>query len=200
MKKLVSLALVLALTLSLSVTTFAGEVTHGDNHTHNYAETNDNIDITANYSTKPDKTENTYKVKIDWEAPVFSYEFDGKTYTWNTTDLKYDETKLPGAGWASATGTLSLTVTNYSDKAVDCSAALTDDVDDGVTVSFTATNGTAAAAVTFGENETVADKTAEGSGQETTCNLGGTITVSGTPNDDTKTTLAKVTVTVKAAA
>lgn len=199
MKKLISLTLALVLAMSLSVTAFASSVEHGP-ESNTYTQTSDNINIEANYSTKADETVHTYKVKIDWTAPTFSYEFDGKTYTWNTTDMKYDVATLPGAGWGeNTTGALTLKVTNYSDMAVDCAATLTDDVDDGVTVRWTGASGTANAAVTIDSGKTAADYTNAGVGAATNCNLSGTITVSGTPNNDTLTTIAKVTVTVSAA-
>ena len=197
MKKILSIVLALTMILALSVTAFA-DSTHGPEE-NTYTTSTDDITINATYTTKADETVNVYKVTVAWTAPSFSYEYDGHTYTWNTTEMKYDESTLAGAGWASDSGTLALTVTNYSDKAVLCRAALTDNDTDAVTVSFAEkTDVEAAAAVTIEAGKTAADYTDVNSGTATTADLGGTVTVSGTPTESV-TQLATVTVTVRAA-
>jgi hypothetical protein len=206
MKKAISLALSLALMASMSVTAFASDAGSSADLA-NSSDTSDwsskDISIDATYSTKADEVVNTYKVTIAWTAPSFSYEFDGKTYTWNTTDLKYEESTNTGAGWSnSGEGTLELSVTNYSDKAVSCATELKDTDNDGVTVSFSEDegNGTEAEAAINLENVADAkDKTTKNSGKEKICKLGGTIKVDGTPTlTEESSSLAKITVTVAA--
>lgn len=203
MKKVLSFVLALVMVMALSVTAFgANTATIGDKTSLNKDTDKTDFNIEAAYSTKANETVNTYKVKIDWKTPSFSYEKNGKIYTWNTTELKYVETDSQGAGWNGVTeGALSLKVTNYSDKAVTCSASLEDIAGDGITVtSNKATEnwkGTADAVVDSTKPTDYLGDDPARTGKE--CDLSATITVDGAPNNTASKIIANVTVTVAAA-
>lgn len=201
MKKVLSFVLALVMVLALSVTAFAETESVGPSDT---LDSNKEINIGVNYTTKADETIHRYKVKIDWTTPSFSYEKDGATYTWDADKMVYikSETPVTGAGWGTdKTKALSLKVTNYSDMVVKCAASLDDIADDGITVTSNMTTenwkGTADAVVDSTKPTDYLDNGSARTGKE--CDLSATITVDGTPNDKATGTIAKVTVTVAAA-
>lgn len=195
MKKVTSLLLALVMALALAVPAFAedladSEVTGGKTQ-----------DVTASYKTAADEGVHAYHVTIDWEVPSFTYNFQGTKYTWNPTDLNYTKSGNTGeAKWDKDSGDLTLMVKNRSDMDVYCKAALEKNTQqaDNLTVTYQRkadqTADKADAAVTVDGNNWK-NYTAKDSGKEKTCDLGGTISVSGTPNKDV-VKLATITVTL----
>lgn len=118
MKKYFSVILALTLASALAVPAFAADVA---------PEGSANQEVTAGYTAPVDNAGDTvYRVTIEWnatdEAEALSYTGKKSTYTWDTTGLVYQETVDTAAGWSGAAG-YNVTVTNYSNAAVD--AALT---------------------------------------------------------------------------
>lgn len=195
MKKITSLLLALVMALALAVPAFAedladSEVTGGKTQ-----------DVTASYKTAADEGVHAYHVTIDWEVPSFTYNFQGTKYTWNPTDLNYIKTGETGeAKWTKESGDLTLTVKNRSDMDVYCKATLEKNSAqaEGLQVTYERkadqTADKAAAAVTV-DGTNWKNFTTANSGEEKTCDLGGKIIVSGTPNKDV-TKLATITVTL----
>lgn len=195
MKKVTSLLLALVMALALAVPAFAAgdEIQpEGKNGTH---------DVTASYTTSADEGVHAYHVTIDWNVPSFTYNFQGTQYTWNPTDLNYTKSGDTGeAKWTKESGDLTLMVKNRSDMDVYCKATLEKNSAqaEGLQVTYerkpdqTAVKADAAVTVdgTNWKNFTTAN-----SGKEKTCDLGGTISVSGTPNKDV-VKLATITVTL----
>lgn len=200
MKKVLSFVLALVMVMALSVTAFGETQDVGPSDTLNSQK---KIDIGVEYTTKAPETIHQYKVKIDWTTPSFTYEKGGVTYTWDANNMVYTKGTSTGAGWGTdkAKG-LSLKVINYSDMAVNCSASLEDIANDGITVTSSKTTekwkGTAAAVVDSTKPTDYLDNGSTRTGKE--CDLSATITVDGAPNEAATGTIAKVTVTVAAAA
>lgn len=197
MKKVTSLLLALVMALALAVPAFAVEPVvekwPGPEDTSK--------DVTASYKTAPDEGVHAYHVTINWKVPSFTYNFQGTQYTWNPEDLNYTKTGGTGeAKWDNESGDLTLTVINRSDMDVYCKAALDKNPQqaDTLTVTYQRKAGQTAnkadAAITV-EGNNWKDYTAVNSGKEKPCDLGGTISVSGTPNKDV-TKLATITVTL----
>mgnify|MGYP004590908585 FL=1 len=195
MKKVTSLLLALVMALALAVPAFAEGDTiqpEGKNGTQ---------DVTASYNTAADEGVHVYHVTIDWQVPSFTYNFQGTQYTWNPTDLNYTKSGDTGeAKWTKESGDLTLKVKNRSDMPVYCKATLEKNTQqaDTLTVNYQRkadqTADKAEAAVTV-EGNNWKNYTTKDSGAEKTCDLGGTITVSGTPNKDV-VKLATITVTL----
>lgn len=195
MKKVTSLLLALVMALALAVPAFAedladSEVTGGKTQ-----------DVTASYETAADEGVHAYHVTIDWDVPSFTYNFQGTQYTWNPTDLNYTKSGNTGkAKWDKDSGDLTLMVKNRSDMDVYCKATLEKNSAqaEGLQVTYERkadqTADKADAAVTVDGNNWK-NYTAKDSGAEKTCDLGGTISVSGTPNKDVAK-LATITVTL----
>lgn len=198
MKRIFSILLALTLMLALAVPAFATtiEPTQGESSKN----------VTATYKTSADEVVHTYYVTVEWNVPAFTYNFQGKQYTWQTGTMNYKETGSTGtAGWGDAethseseTKNITLMVTNRSDMAVNCSAAILKNASQpetlGVTYQKTGTATSAAAAITV-EDGKWGEKTDPNSGEATKCDLSGTITVSGIP-DKNQATLGTITVTI----
>lgn len=106
MKKLLTAALALALSLSLCVPAFAAESTVSENGG------TQNIDVRAKYTDNVDSP-TVYHVDIAWGAMEFTYTVSG-TKTWNPENHDYTITVTDG--W-TANGN-EITVTNHSNTAV----------------------------------------------------------------------------------
>ena len=201
MKKVTSLLLALVMALALAVPAFAEDLATGEvtgDKTQN---------VTANVTVTKDEINGKYHVKVDWVAPSFSYSFGGTRYTWDTEGLKYDGVAIKPTGWGttgeeSQDGALTLKVTNYSDKAVYCKAALVKNASQtGLDVSYGDSGvkkATADTIVTDSNNPSA--YTNPHTGEVPTADLGGKITMSGTPNKPEQTQngviLATITLTL----
>ena len=201
MKKVTSLLLALVMALALAVPAFAADLTDKE------VSGNKTQDVTANVTVTEDQTESVYHVTVDWNTPSFQYSFEGAKYTWDTTNLKYQKEPLGKTGWGdngatSQEGTLGLTVTNRSDKAVYCKAALVKNASQtGLNVSYGDSGvkkATADTIVTDSNNPSA--YTNPHTGEVPTADLGGKITMSGTPNKPEQTQngviLATITLTL----
>lgn len=199
MKKVTSLLLALVMALALAVPAFAADTWPTD--------ADKSRDVTAKVTVTADQTESVYHVTVDWNTPSFQYSFEGAKYTWDTTNLKYQKEPLGKTGWGdngatSQEGTLGLTVTNRSDKAVYCKAALVKNVSQtGLNVSYGDSGvkkATADTIVTDSNNPSA--YTNPHIGEVPTADLGGKITMSGTPNKPEQTQngviLATITLTL----
>lgn len=199
MKKVTSLLLALVMALALAVPAFAADTWPTD--------ADKSRDVTAKVTVTADQTESVYHVTVDWNTPSFQYSFEGAKYTWDTTNLKYQKEPLGKTGWGdngatSQEGTLGLTVTNRSDKAVYCKAALVKNVSQtGLNVSYGDSGvkkATADTIVTDSNNPSA--YTNPHTGEVPTADLGGKITMSGTPNKPEQTQngviLATITLTL----
>ena len=124
MKKIMSLVLALALVLSMGVTVFAADVTVG-NGADTIPENSNTVNVTADYVDGENVSAGTkYLVNVSWNVNgTLTYKDKTKTYTWNTTDMRYELTNTAEAGTWSGSATVDLTVTNRSnaDISVRCS-------------------------------------------------------------------------------
>lgn len=116
MKKYLSLVLALALMATMAVPAFAAEDVASGNQ-----------DVTADY-TEPTDIEDApvYRVTIEWEPAAdndLAYTDTETTYTWDTDDLKYTAS-AETEGW-TGTAAYTVTVTNYSNAAVDVAVGAT---------------------------------------------------------------------------
>lgn len=199
MKKVTSLLLALVMALALAVPAFAESVDEkwpGPNDTRK--------DVTAQVDVTADKTVNTYHVTVSWNVPKFSYTFAGTTYTWNTTELRYETAPNGTEGWDNnGQGALELKVVNRSDMPVNCKAELAANKTTHKDLTMecwenNVTTGKADAVITMAEGETEANYTKPDENRtEKECDLSGTITVSGEPNKAKgATTLGTITLTL----
>lgn len=124
MKKIMSLVLALALVLSMGVTVFADEATVGDS-TDTIPANSNTVNVTANYVPGENVSAGTkYLVNVSWTVSgTLTYKDKTNTYTWNTTDMRYEHTDTAEAGTWSGSASVDLTVTNKSnaDISVQCS-------------------------------------------------------------------------------
>lgn len=196
MKKVTSLLLALVMALALAVPAFAAgdEIQpEGKNGTQ---------DVTAEYTKTPDDATHTYFVTVKWgTAPKFTYNYKGTMYVWQPGTLNYTVGGETGTeGWKETSKDVSLTVENKSDMVVKCAVSVAPDASqkDGLQLTYAQTtpaNTQAAAAITIESGKTAADYTAEGVGKAITCDLSGTISVSGKPTANTPT-LGTITLTL----
>lgn len=196
MKKITSLLLALVMALALAVPAFAAgdEIQpEGKNGTQ---------DVTAEYTKTPDDATHTYFVTVKWgTAPKFTYNYKGTMYVWQPGTLNYTVGGETGTeGWKETSKDVSLTVENKSDMVVKCAVSVAPDASqkDGLQLTYAQTtpaNTQAAAAITIESGKTAADYTAEGVGKAITCDLSGTISVSGKPTANTPT-LGTITLTL----
>ena len=193
MKKVLSFVLALVMVMALSVTAFAanGIPNTGDGE---FPGSTDNIDITANFTDNKDVVNHKYHVTVKWEPNVtISYSNGYTTYTWNTTETKY-ETKATDAAWSVNEGAnIKITVENRSDGAIKAECGKPMAVD-GVNVNIQGSydnesNGTLTIGSAAGENYT-AGEMQHASATYTIENVSGSISQSGT--------IATITVTVSA--
>ena len=196
MKKVTSLLLALVMALALAVPAFAVEL--GGKEVSGDASQN----VTVDYSKTPDDATHTYFVTVNWgAAPKFTYNYKGTMYVWQPGTLNYKADGETGTeGWNETSKNVSLTVENKSDMVVKCAVSVAPDASqtDGLQLTYAQTtpaNTQAAAAITIESGKTAADYTAEGVGKATTCDLSGTISVSGKPTANTST-LGSITLTL----
>lgn len=133
MKKIFVLVLALALVMSLNVTALAAE----------------SKDVTVNVQglTEADPV---YSHTLSWDAPVFTYNFDGGKITWDPDTLTYSiEGAGANAGWDK--GSYAITVANKSNDAVTVGVAFSGTTaatvsKDGVTATLSKTSFVVASA------------------------------------------------------
>ena len=194
MKKVLSFVLALVMVMALSVTSFAanGIPNTGDGE---FPGSTDNIDITANFTDNKDVVNHKYHVTVKWEPNVtISYSNGYTTYTWNTTETKY-ETKATEAAWTVNEGAnIKITVENRSDGAIQavCGAPMAvADVNANIQGSYdNESNGTLNIGSAAGENYSAGEMKSASA----TYNITGV-----TGSIDKDGTIATITVTVKAA-
>ena len=194
MKKVLSVVLALVMVMALSVTSCAanGIPNTGDGE---FPGSTDNIDITANFTDNKDVVNHKYHVTVKWEPNVtISYSNGYTTYTWNTTETKY-ETKATEAAWTVNEGAnIKITVENRSDGAIQavCGAPMAvADVNANIQGSYdNESNGTLNIGSAAGENYSAGEMKSASA----TYNITGV-----TGSIDKDGTIATITVTVKAA-
>ena len=156
MKKIVSLLLIVALTLTLGITAVAADATLGQGG-------NKEIDVTAKYESSS-STPAVYSVDISWSNMVFVYTQES-TKNWNATTHSY-ETVSQG-DWDHTTATI--TITNHSNVAVD------------VNVEYMAVDGTGVTGTMSNASDTLA--AGEENNYDGAAAMTATLAISGTPSD-----------------
>lgn len=177
MKKILSMILALTMIFSLSITAFAADE---DSTTLGSAYSKD-ITVGASY-TEGETTNATtiYSVKVTWAVTNPSYAAGDTTYSWNTTDLKY-ESSTEAATWTN--GSVSINVSNSSNAAITATVTYNDTTSDELTSSVawadsksTATVGSAA----VNSDGVALEQTSTETGTVQTAIFSGTVSVSGT--------------------
>lgn len=193
MKKVLSFVLALVMVLALSVTAFAG--TYQDEGTFPAEGKSESTNIEATFNKQKDVVNHKYHVTVKWESTVaISYSNGYTTYTWNTTETKYEK-KDTAAEWTVNDGAnIKITVENRSDGAIKAECGQPVAVA-GVNATIqgnydTTTNGTLNIASAAGENYTAGEMKSASA----------TYSITGvTGAIDKNGTIATITVTVNAA-
>lgn len=169
MKRIITLAMTLALVMSLTVPAFA--YGPGDEK---------ELDVTAKYNSST-TTKPVYSVDIEWDSLTFVYN-ETNTKTWKPSDHSYDT--ATNGSWDKTSA--NITVTNHSNAAVTVAMAYTASAtDSGVTAALTGGSKTLAPGVENKASE--ADS------------VTGTVTISGKPNSSVTAsgiTVGSVTITI----
>lgn len=120
MKKALSMILALAMILSLGVTAFAEEA--NTNLNENW---NEDVAVGATYAEGATSTPDVYSVHIEWTTnSTLKYTTASTVYNWNAGELKYDDPTTENEAAWTGEATVTVTVTNNSNKTV--SATVTD--------------------------------------------------------------------------
>ena len=115
MKKVLSLILVLAMVMCLSVTAFAT----GNPSTMTEVPGSGSVGIVAGYEKTTDNVVHKYDVTIGWATSgTLKYTVDKDTYTWNTNTLQYDKELNTNGTWTADNVKVTITITNRSDAAI----------------------------------------------------------------------------------
>ena len=128
MKKLFAILLAVALVAALSVTAMAATITPDGSASKV---------VTGQYQAGSADVQG-YKVAIVWGDMTFKY--TDATRTWNTTDLKWDES---GAGWTVVDNSNTITLTNSSSEDIKATFTFTAAENSGISGKFTDEEGTA---------------------------------------------------------
>ena len=116
MKKYFSLILVLVLAFAMAVSAFAAD----DPIQSSNGSANQNVE--AEYTPGQNVAGKVYYVTVEWTpGGNLKYTDGDTTYTWNTSELKYDEGEK-GAGTWSGSATVAVKVTNKSNDAIKATA------------------------------------------------------------------------------
>ena len=127
MKKIISMMLMLALVMSMSVTAFASDL-------------GGSKDVTAKYE-QSETEEAIYNVDLNWGDLTFTYT-ETVEKVWNPETHTYDST-VTGGSWDKTEATIK--VTNHSNVSVVVSMSVTPVTGTGVEVALTGGNATLAA-------------------------------------------------------
>ena len=121
-KKLLSLILVAAMVMGLSMTAMAAGTTF-DSRTNPTDENQPPYTDTGVVTIKmnPEESADVYYVVVDWDELSFSYDF-GNAAVWNPETHKYTGEGV-GAGWTH-TSAKKITVTNHSNRGINVSATM----------------------------------------------------------------------------
>ena len=115
MMKVLSLILVLAMVMCLSVTAFAT----GNPSTMTEVPGSGSVGIVAGYEKTTDNVVHKYDVTIGWATSgTLKYTVDKDTYTWNTNTLQYDKELNTNGTWTADNVKVTITITNRSDAAI----------------------------------------------------------------------------------
>ena len=138
----------------------------------------------------------TYSVTVEWTAVELVYT-DTYTYSWDTSNLHY--VKSDAASSSNDGGSISITVTNYSDAAVNAAVAYTDTENDDITSTLDI-DDTSVDIETAAQSEGAAIEytNTETQGTAATGSFSGTVSISeGAENlTSTTSTIGTVTVTI----
>ena len=126
MKRIITLLMVLAMVMSLSVTAFASDL-------------GESKDVTAKYE-KNESEQPIYNVDLNWGDLTFTYT-ETTTKVWNPDTHTYDTTTT--GSWDKTES--SITVTNHSNVSVDVSMSVTPVGGTGVNVTLIGGSSTLAA-------------------------------------------------------
>ena len=171
MKKFFSIALVLVMMMSLSVTAFAAETNNGSKDT--------TIDVNAMY-TDGAATPDVISVDIAWGEMQFTYSVGG-THTWDPVNHEYKDNT--SASWTASGNTV--TVTNHSNVAIKAELGFAADAAySGITGSF-------------GEDATLLLATAVGTAKNAAPSDAADLTLSGVLASSVTTSTKVGTITVK---
>ena len=136
MKKLLALALTLALISALTISSFAADLVLGDQTgvpSFDSTTFNNLVDITVTAG----QVQSRYAVDVVFET--FSIAVTGSELTWNVNTLQYDNTAAAGDDLDIVDR--PITIYNRSDKPIDVSATCVDsDDEDGVTIAINGTS------------------------------------------------------------
>lgn len=113
MKKVISTALALAMTLSMSVGAFAAD--NSATLTGGESSSSKDITVKATLQTSPAETE-VYSVDVTWTDMTFTYT-QPQNKVWNPATHSYTTTDNGAGGWDKNEATV--TVTNHSNKEVN---------------------------------------------------------------------------------
>ena len=193
MKKTLSIILALVMACTMIVSVIAAEGGDVDAGTGTGSATQD---VTAKFQSGNNVADEVYYVTVAWNVSGdLKYTEGDTTYTWNTTDLTYDEGATAAGTW-SGSASVEVTVTNKSNDEITASAAW-------------ANEGTIVANCDFGTAQSVdVTSAAEGvepgdstNGTEQTGTISATVSVtSGSISaDDEKIGTITVTIAPKAA-
>jgi len=127
MKKIISMMLMLALVMSMSVTAFASDL-------------GGSKDVTAKYE-QSETEDPIYNVDLNWGDLTFTYT-ETVEKVWNPETHTYDST-VTGGSWDKTEA--EITVTNHSNVSVVVSMSVTPVTGTGVEVALTGGNATLAA-------------------------------------------------------
>lgn len=108
MKKVMTAALTLGLTISMGNTVFASE--------QDPTPLNNTADIKVSYNEGNSTTENVYSVDVEWGSLEYTYD-SGESQIWNPETLKY-EIRKGAPKWTCSEGADKITVKNHSNVAV----------------------------------------------------------------------------------
>lgn len=155
MKKVLSFVLALVMVMALSVTAFA-DVHQGVGTIPAEGES-ESTNIEATFDKHEDVVNHKYHVTVNWQPTVtISYSNGYTTYTWNTTDTKYEKVTTDAKWSVNEGANIKITVENRSDGAIRAVCGEPVDQTDGkasIIGSYdTTTNGTLNIASAAGEN------------------------------------------------
>lgn len=193
LKKILAAGLSIAMLASGSVCAFA-ETTITDVEDENTA----SIEVSGSKEDDSTYSGPTYSVTVEWTAVELVYT-DTYTYSWDTSNLYY--VKSDTASSTNDGGSISITVTNYSDDAVNAAVSYADTENDGITSTLDI-NGSSVDIETAAQSDGAAIEYTNTSTQGTaaTGSFSGAVSISDGAENLTSTTSTIGTVTVTIAA